>query len=62
MFADFCKEVWLMSRLQHANLVQLLGVIQRPFALVLELMDAGDLVSANGLVCFFLHTRVFALY
>ncbi len=52
-----------MSRLQHVNLVQLLGVVQRPFALVLELMDAADLVCArvNLHACFLNASCVYAL-
>ena len=44
LFSDFRREVWLMSGLDHPNLVVLKGVCLEPcFAIVMEYMNAGTL-------------------
>ena len=48
-YKEFRKEVQLMSGLEHPNLVQLKGVCQNPFCMILEYMDSGNLFD-------FLHT------
>lgn len=46
MFEEFRREVWLMSRLQHENIVRLLGVSLRPEpSMVMEYMNGGHLFS-----------------
>lgn len=44
---DFFREVDFMSKLDHSNVVKLLGVcsLEEPFSMVFEYMDLGDLCS-----------------
>ena len=44
---DFFREVDFMSKLQHARIVNLLGVcsVEEPFSMIFEYMDLGDLCS-----------------
>ena len=44
---DFFREVDFMSKLDHPNIVKLLGVcsIDEPFSMIFEYMDLGDLSS-----------------
>lgn len=44
---DFFREVDFMSKLDHPNIVKLLGVcsVEEPFSMVFEYMDLGDLCS-----------------
>ena len=44
---DFFREVDFMSKLDHPNIVKLLGVcsLEEPFSMVFEYMDLGDLCA-----------------
>ena len=44
---DFFREVDFMSKLEHPNVVRLLGVcsVQEPYSMIFEYMDLGDLCS-----------------
>eukprot|EP01130_Rhizamoeba_saxonica_P015439 TRINITY_DN6924_c0_g1_i2.p1 TRINITY_DN6924_c0_g1~~TRINITY_DN6924_c0_g1_i2.p1 ORF type:complete len:466 (+),score=106.76 TRINITY_DN6924_c0_g1_i2:1345-2742(+) len=42
-FAEFRREVWLMSGLDHPNIVILLGVVNKPLCMILEFCSGGDL-------------------
>lgn len=44
---DFFREVDFMSKLEHPNVVRLLGVcsIEEPYSMIFEYMDLGDLCS-----------------
>ena len=44
-FAEFRREVWIMSGLVHQNLVQLVGFTMDPFCIVSEFMYYGDLYT-----------------
>jgi len=43
MFAEFRREVLLLSYLKHPNIVGLKGVIMKPFSMILEYMSLGSL-------------------
>jgi serine/threonine protein kinase len=43
MFSEFRREAWLMSGLEHPNLVILKGLCLEPFCIVMEFMNAGTL-------------------
>lgn len=43
VFADFRREVWLMSGLQNDNLVVLKAITMEPFCMILEFMERGSL-------------------
>jgi serine/threonine protein kinase/GTPase SAR1 family protein len=44
VFGEFRREVWLMSAMQHKNIVSLKGVCTQPnLAMVLEFMESGNL-------------------
>lgn len=42
-FKEWQREVAVMAALRHRNLVELVGVVMKPLALVLELIPLGDL-------------------
>ena len=42
---DFEREVWIMSMLQHNNIVRLYGVSFSPPAMLMEVVDGGDLLA-----------------
>ena len=42
-FAEFRREVWLMSGLVHPNLVVLKGICTEPLCILMEFMNHGDL-------------------
>eukprot|EP01128_Nolandella_sp_AFSM9_P001133 TRINITY_DN11242_c0_g1_i1.p1 TRINITY_DN11242_c0_g1~~TRINITY_DN11242_c0_g1_i1.p1 ORF type:complete len:633 (-),score=57.05 TRINITY_DN11242_c0_g1_i1:47-1882(-) len=44
-FAEFRREVWLMSKMKHKNVVQLEGVVTQPLCMVLEFCGGGDLYT-----------------
>jgi serine/threonine protein kinase/GTPase SAR1 family protein len=46
IFADLQREVSVMSRLRHPNIVQLYGIMLGPLRMVIELCDEGDLLGA----------------
>jgi len=42
---EFRREVWLMSTLQHPNIVSMIGFCFEPYSIVMEYMDKGSLSS-----------------
>jgi len=44
-FSDFQREVWAMSGLHHANIVELIGFCNAPLCIISEFMPAGNLYS-----------------
>eukprot|EP01096_Ripella_sp_DP13-Kostka_P001529 TRINITY_DN1180_c0_g1_i1.p1 TRINITY_DN1180_c0_g1~~TRINITY_DN1180_c0_g1_i1.p1 ORF type:complete len:945 (+),score=366.35 TRINITY_DN1180_c0_g1_i1:425-2836(+) len=42
-FAEFRREVWLMSGLQHPCIVNLIGYTTQPLSMVMECVQGGDL-------------------
>eukprot|EP01125_Pyxidicula_operculata_P006879 TRINITY_DN2359_c0_g1_i1.p1 TRINITY_DN2359_c0_g1~~TRINITY_DN2359_c0_g1_i1.p1 ORF type:complete len:1423 (+),score=357.36 TRINITY_DN2359_c0_g1_i1:201-4271(+) len=42
-FAEFKREVWLMSALNHKNIVQLVGICTTPLCMILEFCGGGNL-------------------
>ncbi len=48
VFCDFQREVSVMSKLQHPNIVRLMGVAFCPLRMVMEFCNAGDLFHAIG--------------
>ena len=45
VFDEFRREVWLMSGLEHPNLVILKGICMEPVSLILDFMNVGDLYN-----------------
>ena len=45
LFSNFRREAWLMSGLEHPNLVILMGVCLEPFSIIMEFVNAGTLHS-----------------
>lgn len=45
LFAEFRREAWLMSGLEHPNLVNLKGICLEPFCIIMEYMNAGTLYT-----------------
>ena len=43
LFSNFRREAWLMSGLEHPNLVILMGVCLEPFSIIMEFVNAGTL-------------------
>eukprot|EP01127_Copromyxa_protea_P013441 TRINITY_DN3625_c0_g1_i1.p1 TRINITY_DN3625_c0_g1~~TRINITY_DN3625_c0_g1_i1.p1 ORF type:complete len:1179 (-),score=173.74 TRINITY_DN3625_c0_g1_i1:31-3567(-) len=41
--AEFRREVWLMSGMDHPNILKLLGICTTPLCMILELASGGDL-------------------
>ena len=42
-FAEFRREVWLMSRMQHRYVVKLLGIVKDPLCMIMEFCGGGNL-------------------
>jgi len=48
-YAEFRREVWLMSGFQHENIVSLIGICNKPICMILELCNGGNLYDwAHG--------------
>ncbi|KAL6061380.1 Pleckstrin y domain [Balamuthia mandrillaris] len=45
LFAEFRKEVWTMSGLEHPNIVELYGIVTQPLSMVMDFMADGSLES-----------------
>lgn len=41
----FLKELEIMTKLHHPNIVQILGYIQEPFGIVMEYLNKGELID-----------------
>lgn len=42
-FAEFRRKVWLMSGMQHENIVTLVGICNKPLCMILEFCGGGNL-------------------
>lgn len=51
-FTEFRKEASLMAGLVHPNIVKLLGVSVKPFAMITEFLAYGDLCKFFCVLCF----------
>jgi len=47
-FAEFQREVWLMSSLHHRNVCSLRGICISPMAMIMEYLELGDLFHVIG--------------